>query len=638
MKKILLFLSLSLLLFNVSGQILFDENSGGLINGEEWYSFGSSQFDVSYYPVEAFAADPSLDIEDWRLLGFLGMGNAHYAGSEEVPFGLSGEPGNNFIQVTFSAGSGLHPTSLEVRLRTIDEGLFTANLYAQQRPEFGLQTVVIPLSEFYNVDNLSQKATASDIAGFSAIQFLFVFDVSDINAGFTIHKAELLKVKTTRTVIYDGSTTALVNGDEWYMYGNTDDVVKRDHPLRLDKIDTWDIENSYVGVENARYTSEGRSSFELSGDPALSFIEVKASGYTHYLSNLEIRLKASGKEYSYNFNSYKVFNFEDSVFTIPVSRIRTTDDEVITSEMLGQVDELGFVFGFADIDYDIFFEVNEVTFVSGELCVFPDKPVFASELINVCVGGGEATVSIEGALNDADDWFWYTEGCGEVPFGQGASILAALDDVSTLYVRGEGSGECDLKGECASIDIAILAVDFVADMLQLTYLTREVCEESTFSFEAISEYASDETIFQWYLNDEPYGAPGKETTMVFEGLRVGDKIKASMSVDVSVCSNDYYFYSEEVTMAECDIVTSVFAKAEGIRNAYVSGGNLHMQVTAAEAYGDIQVMNATGVILGRASNVNLKEKVTVPVAAENGLIIVNLITDKGIYNQKLMIR
>jgi len=635
MKKILLFLSLSLLLFNVSGQILFDENSGGLINGEEWYSFGNSRFSFSYYPVEAYAEDPSLDTEDRE---YLGIGNAHYADEQEASFGLSGDPENNFIRITFSAGSGLYPTSLEVRLRTIDEKLFTAYLYDQRRPGFEEETVTIPLSEFYNIDSPGQKATASDIAGFSTIQFMFGFYIGDINAGFTIHKAELLKAKTTRTVIYDGSTTALVNGDEWYIYGNTDDVVKRDHPLRLDKIDTWDIENSYVGVGNARYTSEGRSSFGLSGDPSSSFIEIKASGYTNYNSNLEIRLKAGEKEYSYNFNSYKVLNFEDRVFTIPVSGLRTTANEAITSVMLEQADELGFVFGFADIDYDIFFEVNEVAFVSTEFCVHPDKPVFATELINVCVGGGDVAVSIEGALNDADDWFWYTEGCGEAPFGQGASILATLNDVSTLYVRGEGSSECDLKGECASIDVANLVVDFVADMLQLTYLTREVCEESTFSFEAISEYASDETIFQWYLNDEPYGAPGKETTVVFEGLQVGDKIKASMSVDVSVCANDYYFYSEEVTMAACGTVTSVFAKAEGIRNAYVSGGNLHMQVTAAEAYGDIQVTNATGVILGRASNVNLKEKVTVPVAAENGLIIVNLITDKGIYNQKLMIR
>ena len=125
MKKILLFLSLSLLLLNVSGQILFDETSGGLINGEEWYSFGNSQFGFSYYPVEAFAADPLQDIDKQE---YLGIGNAHYAGGKEASFGLSGDPGNNFIRVTFSAGSGRYPTSLEVRLRTIDEKLFTAYL------------------------------------------------------------------------------------------------------------------------------------------------------------------------------------------------------------------------------------------------------------------------------------------------------------------------------------------------------------------------------------------------------------------------------------------------------------------------------------------------------------------------------
>lgn len=140
-------------MFNVSGQILFDENAGGLINGE-WYRFGNEEFSFSYYPIETFVTEPSLDPDE---RGYLGIGNARYIGDQEVPFGLSGDPGNNFIKVTFSAGSGQSPTSLEVRLKTIDEMLFTAYLYENGQPDFAEQTVELPLSAFLMSINLLKK-------------------------------------------------------------------------------------------------------------------------------------------------------------------------------------------------------------------------------------------------------------------------------------------------------------------------------------------------------------------------------------------------------------------------------------------------------------------------------------------------
>ena len=496
---------------------------------------------------------------------------------------------------------------------------------------------MIPLSEFYRVGNPSQKATATDIAAFSTIQFMFGLAVSDINAGFTIHKAELLKAKTTRTVIYDGSTTALVNGEEWYMYGNEIDVVKQDHPLRLDKVD-WFSEESYVGVGNARYTSEGPSSFELSGDPATSFIEVKASGFTNINSNLDIRLKAGGKEFGYNFNTYKPLDFEDRIFTIPVSELKTLSPPIqaITASELEQAGELGFVFGFSNMDYDIFFEVNEVTFVSIGFCENPDKPVFSTELIRGCFGTQETINLTGGELNDAEDWFWYKDECGGELLGKGSSLDITIDGLVTLYVRGEGAGECAVVGPCASVLVEMIPMTTDDEVVQITGDNHTTCTSNVFNFEATSHYHNDATLYQWYLNDEPHGALSSDNTVTFEGLSEGDRVYVEKTSQKE-CTDVEFVSSLEVTVT-CSPITSFMKETLGITSAYVAGDRLVMMVNVAEQSGDVQVMNATGVILGQAANVNLNETITLPVVSEDGLIIINLITDKGVYNQKLMVR
>ncbi len=327
------------------------------------------------------------------------------------------------------------------------------------------------------------------------MQFMFGFSIADTEAGFTIHKAELLKAKTTRTVIYDGSTTALVNGKEWYMYGNETDIVKQDHPLRLDKIDTRDIEHSYVGVGNARYTSEGPRSFELSGDPA-SFIEVKASGHTNLNSNLEIRLKAEGKEYSYSFNSYKPLDFEDRVFTIPVNGLKTTSNEVITASALEQADELGFVFGFTLSDSETFFEVNEVAFISvSGYCSLPTVPEFATEPIRGCFGTQETINLTGGELNDAEDWFWYEDECGGNLLGKGNSLDITINGATTLHVRGEADGICELIGPCVPVFVEMIPVTTDDEVVQISGDNHIECGSDVFNFEATSNYHNEESLY-----------------------------------------------------------------------------------------------------------------------------------------------
>ncbi len=69
--------------------------------------------------------------------------------------------------------------------------------------------------------------------------------------------------------------------------------------------------------------------------------------------------------------------------------------------------------------------------------------------------GESVTLTVDGILNDADDWFWYEGSCDGLLVGTGTSI-SVLPDVTTTYcVRGEG-GCFDLDSSaCVCVDVEI---------------------------------------------------------------------------------------------------------------------------------------------------------------------------------------
>ncbi len=95
--------------------------------------------------------------------------------------------------------------------------------------------------------------------------------------------------------------------------------------------------------------------------------------------------------------------------------------------------------------------------------------------------------------------------------------------------------------------------------------------------------------------------------------------------------------SLELTV-DCSPTTSFMKEALGITSTYVSEDRLVMRVDVAEQYGDILIVSATGSVLGRMENANLQETISMPVVSGTGLMIINLVTDKGVYNQKLFVR
>ncbi|MCB0643983.1 MAG: hypothetical protein KDC44_20185, partial [Phaeodactylibacter sp.] len=89
-------------------------------------------------------------------------------------------------------------------------------------------------------------------------------------------------------------------------------------------------------------------------------------------------------------------------------------------------------------------------------CTDPVINTVTSDLNDVCPNT-TVELTVDGVLNDATDWFWYTVDCGDTPVGSGAAVSVMPTGTTTYYVRGEPGCVGDLP--CASITIAVLDPD-----------------------------------------------------------------------------------------------------------------------------------------------------------------------------------
>jgi uncharacterized repeat protein (TIGR03803 family) len=72
----------------------------------------------------------------------------------------------------------------------------------------------------------------------------------------------------------------------------------------------------------------------------------------------------------------------------------------------------------------------------------------------IICSGNSSVLSVDGALNGATDWKWYTGSCGGTLVGMGNTITVMPLTSTTFFVRGEGG--CVQDPECSSIIINIV--------------------------------------------------------------------------------------------------------------------------------------------------------------------------------------
>ena len=89
-------------------------------------------------------------------------------------------------------------------------------------------------------------------------------------------------------------------------------------------------------------------------------------------------------------------------------------------------------------------------------CGLPDLPVITADLV-INTGESIQLEILSGDLNDATEWQWYSDACGDTPVGSGSVITVSPSVSTTYYVRGEG-GCAGTDGPCASVTVGVAEV------------------------------------------------------------------------------------------------------------------------------------------------------------------------------------
>lgn len=115
--------------------------------------------------------------------------------------------------------------------------------------------------------------------------------------------------------------------------------------------------------------------------------------------------------------------------------------------------------------------VLSITYESD--CIEPDIPTIEANLSEICEGETVSLSISSGNLNDAGNWYWYKDECGENILGTGSGFNVTMNSETTIYVRGEGN--CVIPGDCGSISIDVNPS--YNDTLNI-----EICTDESFTF------------------------------------------------------------------------------------------------------------------------------------------------------------
>jgi hypothetical protein len=80
-------------------------------------------------------------------------------------------------------------------------------------------------------------------------------------------------------------------------------------------------------------------------------------------------------------------------------------------------------------------------------------PIIQASSTTVCSGNSATLSIVNGSLNNATDWKWYTGGCGQTFIGNGVSITVSPTQNTTYFVRSEGG--CSAPSSCGTISISL---------------------------------------------------------------------------------------------------------------------------------------------------------------------------------------
>ncbi|MBK9254326.1 MAG: hypothetical protein IPM42_02435 [Saprospiraceae bacterium] len=86
-------------------------------------------------------------------------------------------------------------------------------------------------------------------------------------------------------------------------------------------------------------------------------------------------------------------------------------------------------------------------------CNYSEITLVSADVNPIPCSGNTTNLSVNGNLNAASDWKWYSGSCGGTLIGSGSGIAVSPQASTTYYVRGEGG--CVSESDCQSVTITI---------------------------------------------------------------------------------------------------------------------------------------------------------------------------------------
>lgn len=147
-------------------------------------------------------------------------------------------------------------------------------------------------------------------------------------------------------------------------------------------------------------------------------------------------------------------------------------------------------------------------------CIPPSSPKFNPTHAHVCKGDSLEIKIDGGELNDAQNWYWYTDSCNGSAIDSGASIKVSVNGNASFFVRAE-NGCANVNSPCVAFYV------FMNDTLNTSVLVNRVLLEA----EEIN------CTYQWYRCDSGWQLLQGETNKTIYPKDSGSYAVVLTSID-----------------------------------------------------------------------------------------------------------
>lgn len=242
-------------------------------------------------------------------------------------------------------------------------------------------------------------------------------------------------------------------------------------------------------------------------------------------------------------------------------------------------------------------------------CIPPSSPKFDHTHAHVCKGDSLDIKIDEGELNDAQNWYWYTDSCNGTAIDSGESIRVNVQGNASYFVRAE-NGCANVNSPCVAFYV------FMNDTLNTNIL----------SVGQVLQAEEANATYQWVLCDSAIVKITGETGRTFDPIGSG-------SYSVILTSLDGCIDTSECVYVTIDVGISQIRKLN-IQNPVID----RLVIPRTYEIVEVEIVSMLGQTVFKESSINTISEISVNTISSGIYYLVAKGRDNLSYRQKIIIR